>query len=80
MLAEIQSGVVPPVDGRIVSVPETGEIAFVGFGSEIVRPSDNKKTNANNRTNARRRASLRAEASLCGIIRGDTVTASDFDG
>ena len=79
VLAEIQSGVVPPVGGRIVSVPETGEIAFVGFGSEVVRPSDNKKVMADNRTSARRRASLRAEAALCGIIRGDTVTTDDSD-
>ena len=79
ILAEIQSGVVPPVGGRIVNVPETGEIAFVGFGSEVVRPADNRKAKADNRTTARRRASLRAEASLCGIIRGDTVTTSDSD-
>ena len=32
-----------------------------------------------NRQSARRRATLRAEASLCGIIRGDNLTASDSD-
>ena len=79
VFAEIQSGVVPPVGGRIVNVPETGEIAFVGFGSEVVRPSDNKKVRADNRQSARRRASLRAEASLCGIIRGDNIKADDSD-
>ena len=79
IFAEIQSGVVPPVGGRIVNVPETGEIAFVGFGSEVVRPADNKKAKADNRKSARRRATLRAEAALCGIIRGDNVTASDSD-
>ena len=79
IFAEIQSGVVPPVGGRIIDVPETGEIAFVGFGSEVVRPADNKKAKANNRQSARRRATLRAEASLCGIIKGDNVTASDND-
>ena len=79
IFAEIQSGVVPPVGGRIVNVPETGEIAFVGFGSEVVRPSDNKKAKADNRQSARRRATLRAEASLCGIIRGDNMMASDSD-
>ena len=77
IFAEIQSGVVPPVGGRIVNVPETGEIAFVGFGSEVVRPADNKRVKADNRQSARRRAILRAKASLCGIIRGDNVTASD---
>ena len=79
VFAEIQSGVVPPVGGRIVNVPETGEIAFVGFGSEVVRPADNKKVRADNRQSARRRASLRAEASLCGIIRGDNIKADDSD-
>ena len=79
VFAEIQSGVVPPVGGRIVNVPETGEIAFVGFGSEVVRPADDKKVRADNRQSARRRASLRAEASLCGIIRGDNIKADDSD-
>ena len=79
ILSEIQSGVVPPVGGRIVNVLETGEIAFVGFGSEVVRPGNDKKSRATNRQSARRRATLRAEASLCGIIRGDNMTASDSD-
>ena len=79
VFAEIQSGVVPPVGGRIVNVQETGEIAFVGFGSEVVRPSDNPRTRADNRSIARRRAALRAEAALCGIIRSDEITATEND-
>ncbi len=41
VIVEIQKGLVPPVGGKIIQVPATGEIAFVGFGSDIVRTSDN---------------------------------------
>ena len=57
VLAEIQSGVVPPVGGRIVDVPSTGEIAFVGFGSAVVYPAQkaaaatvNEFTDVNHKT------------------------------
>ena len=48
VLAEIQSGVVPPVGGRIVDVPSTGEIAFVGFGSAVVYPAQKSAAQAIN--------------------------------
>lgn len=39
-IAEIKSGVVPPVGGRIITIRETGETAFVGFGAAVVGQSD----------------------------------------
>ncbi len=73
ILAEIQSGVVPPVGGRIVDVPNTGEIAFVGFGSALVQRASNPAMRANLRINAGKIAVMRAERELCGIITGDKV-------
>ena len=73
VLAEIQSGVVPPVGGRIVDVPTTGEIAFVGFGSCVVQDADKAAVRAINRRDAQKIATLRAESELCGILTGDNV-------
>ncbi|MBQ9566315.1 MAG: hypothetical protein IJU98_12085 [Synergistaceae bacterium] len=76
ILAEIQNGVVPPIGGRIVEVPKTGEIAFVGFGSAVVRQVSQPAARANVRRSARKVAGLRAQSALCGIITGERVEAS----
>lgn len=73
VLAEIQSGVVPPVGRRIVDVPSTGEIAFVGFGSAVVYPAQKAAAQAIQRRDAQKIATMRAEAELCGILTGDKV-------
>ena len=39
VIAEVRSGLVPPVGGRIIMMRSTGETAFVGFGSAVVRSS-----------------------------------------
>lgn len=73
VLAEITSGLVPPVGGRIVDVPSTGEVAFVGFGSAIVQRAVKRSAVAQERRNAVRIAELRARSELMGIIAGDRV-------
>lgn len=71
ILTEIQSGLVPPVGGKIVQVPGSNEIAFVGFGSDVIRFSDNQALQAKNRLNAERIAKSRASDALAGVIIGD---------
>ena len=73
VLAEIQSGVVPPVGGRIVDVPSTGEIAFVGFGSAVVYPAQKAAAQAIQGRDAQKIAGIRADSELCGILTGDNV-------
>ena len=73
ILSEIQSGIVPPVGGRIVDVPETGEVAFVGFGSAVVPNAKSAAQRATHMMDAQKIATIRAESELCGIITGDTV-------
>lgn len=73
ILAEIQSGVVPPVGDRIVDVPETGEIAFVGFGSAVVYPAQKKAAQAMQKRDAQKIATIRAESELCGILTNNKV-------
>ena len=75
VLAEIQNGLVPLVGGRIVEVPKTGEIAFVGFGSAVVRQDKDPAIRASLLRVAQSTAGLRAADALCGIIIGDSTNA-----
>ncbi len=71
VLLEIQNGLIPPVGGKIIQVPATGEIAFVGFGSDVIRTSDNSAMQAKMRLNADKIAQMRAKDALVGMIIGD---------
>ena len=71
MLAQVKSGLVPPVGGGIVTVPSTGETAFIGFGSSVIRANDNPAVQAKLNVNSLRIASAYASDSLCGLIIGD---------
>ena len=92
VLVEVQNGLVPPVGGRIIQVPDTGEIAFVGFGSDVVRTSSNPAMQAKQRLNADKIAQMRAADALVGMLIGDDTgwkakldeatkrTIAEFDG
>jgi hypothetical protein len=71
VLADIRSGIVPPVGGRIIEVSATGEIAFVGFGSSVVRKDEEPDVQAELDLQAEQVAELRAIDALAGIILGD---------
>lgn len=71
VLLEIQNGLIPPVGGKIIQVPATGEIAFVGFGSDVIRSSDNATMQLKMRLNAEKIAQMRAKDALVGMIIGD---------
>ena len=73
VIAEIKSGLVPPVGGRIIEVPGTGEIAWVGFGSSVVRHDTEPDVQAELELQAEQIAELRAIDGLAGIILGDTT-------
>ena len=71
LLAEISTGLVPPLGGKILFVPQTGEIAFVGFGSAVVRVDKDPAMNMKMLLQAERAADMRAADALCGMILGD---------
>jgi hypothetical protein len=71
LLTEIGSGLIPPVGGKIIDVPGSGEVAFVGFGSHIVRKDPEADVQAELDLQAERIAGMRANAGLAGIILGD---------
>ncbi|WP_145357882.1 hypothetical protein [Alienimonas californiensis] len=71
VLTEVKSGLVPPVGGRIVTVPSTGEVAFIGFGSSVVRDSRSPAMTARMKLTAQKVARAYAQDALCGLIIGD---------
>jgi hypothetical protein len=74
LIAEIKSGLVPPVGGRIIDVPDTGEVAFVGFGSCVVRKDSEPDVQAELDFQAEQIAGIRATDALAGIILGDDTS------
>lgn len=52
----------------------TGETAFVGFGSTVIRSSDNAAVQAKLNLESQKIASARAKDALCGLIIGDQST------
>lgn len=73
LLSEITNGLVSPVGGRIIEVPGTGELAFVGFGSSVVRKHDLPDIQAELDLQAEQIAGMRASDALLGIIDGDNT-------
>ena len=71
VLVEIRSGVVSPVGGRVIDVRGTDEVAIVGFGSAVVRHSDNPAVEVRLRTVATRSAIMYATDAPCGLITGE---------
>jgi len=70
ILANIQNGVVPPVGGKIIILPETGQTAVVAFGSAIVRYSQNNKLATEYKKAATEASKMRATQSLLELLNG----------
>ena len=73
VLNEVQTGILPPVGGKIITIESTGETAFVGYGSCIIRVGKRASMQAKLNLNAQKIAAMRAKNSLCGFIIGDRV-------
>ena len=65
---DINNNLISPVGGKAIFVPETGELAYVGFGSDVVRYSENPAAFARMELNAERIARMRAQLSLLNMI------------
>jgi hypothetical protein len=77
VLAEIENGLTPPVGGRMIYVPATEELAFVGFGSAVVGRTDNTAAQAKLELNAERIAKVRAKDALCGLVIGEQIGSTE---
>jgi hypothetical protein len=77
IITEVKKGLVPPVGGRTVFVPATQEIAYVGFGSAVIRFDSDPAIQTRQNLNAEKIAKMRASDALCGLIIGDRISATD---
>jgi hypothetical protein len=76
VVTEAKKGLVPPMGGRTIFVPSTGELAYIGFGTSVVRFDSDPAIQAKFNLNAEKIARMRAVDSLCGIILGDNITSN----
>lgn len=74
VFTEIKAGLVPPDGGRIVTVPDTGQVAWIGFGSEINRTNRNKTVQRQLKAEALDTAKMRARRSLLAVINGEDIS------
>ncbi|MDG2053725.1 MAG: hypothetical protein P8J86_03360 [Phycisphaerales bacterium] len=74
IFTEVKAGLVPPDGGRVVTVPSSGQIAWVGFGSEINRTNRNKTLQRELKREAVDTAKMRARRSLLAVINGENVS------
>ena len=68
VFAEINNGIVFPVGGKAIYVPQIGEMAFIGYASSVIRASNNSAIQARQTLNAERIARSSALVSLNNII------------
>ncbi|MHC4402331.1 MAG: hypothetical protein ACYTG0_21915 [Planctomycetota bacterium] len=74
IISEVRTGLVPPVGSRIVRMESSGETAFVGFGSSIIRTSENRAVQLRLNLTAQKVAAAHAKDALCGLILGDKAS------
>ena len=77
VFADLAARTTPPVGATAVTVPATGETAWVGFGSALLRTHPSPAVERRQEETALRLARLRADAALAAIISGSELDASD---
>lgn len=76
VMVELGNSLLPPVGGKMIFVPQTKEMAFVGFGNSLVARNENPAMQKKLELNAQKVAILRARSALCGFIVGDDIAAT----
>ncbi len=77
--AEIRRGVLPPEGARIIVIPTTGEVAWIGYGSALLpaRASKDPRLRGQASRSAQLAAERRAQTCLVRALRGEELVASD---
>lgn len=73
VLNEVKNGLTPPLGGHVIIVRSTGETAFIGFGSSVLRTNKSPAVQAQLKLHCQRIAEAYAQDSLCGLIVGDQL-------
>lgn len=79
IMNQLALNVVPPVGAKLVTVPQTGETVYVGFGADVIQSHENKRIQGEIRAAAQKAAELRATSALVALLRGQRIeTESSF--
>ncbi|MEE4295526.1 MAG: hypothetical protein V2J20_02780 [Wenzhouxiangella sp.] len=73
ILADLASGVTPPVGARLIVNPVSGENVTVAFGSAIRRQNSNPNIRRRLVQAADDQARMRSQAALIGVLQGEDV-------
>ena len=79
VLIEVENGLIPPIGGRTIFVPQTGELAYVSFGSTVIPQNSDVILQKELELTSKEIAKMRARNALVGILRGDDVYAVSGD-
>lgn len=76
VFTELKNGIVAPVGGRVVSVPngESDLLYFISFGSSVISNHKDAEIARELRIDALEEADMRAAASMCSLIIGDQTS------
>ncbi|MFY9495030.1 MAG: hypothetical protein WAQ17_07560, partial [Limnochordia bacterium] len=68
VLRQVSYGVVPPVGGKVITVPATGQVALISFGSDIIGQHENPTVDETLLQASERAAAIRANDAMIGMI------------
>lgn len=71
---QITQGIVPPSGSKVITIPNTGEVAVVSFGSDIIRHHERPDVERTLLQASERAAKVRAQDAMIGIMQGDQIT------
>ncbi|WP_289059057.1 hypothetical protein [uncultured Mesotoga sp.] len=73
VITEISCFVVPPIGGKVVTIPTTGEVAIIAFGSEVRSTDPDKAKRAMIDDVKKDIAKEKAQAALVGFLQGEEI-------
>ncbi len=73
VVADIKSGVLPPIGAKVLSHAETGETIVLGYGSAIIRKNKNSNISRKLKKTAKKQSQTRARSALLATIKGEEV-------
>ncbi len=73
IIADLQSGVLPPVGAKVITNAETGESFVLGFGSSIIRDNKNKAVKRKLLDMSKSQAQAKARNGLISVMQGEQV-------
>lgn len=73
VVADVKSGVLPPVGAKIITHAETGEVIIIGYGSAIKRQNSNANVQRRLSDQAKKQSETLARSALISTLQGSTV-------